>query len=76
MKTLSTETNRMRVKVNGENRDIEQDADVQTLLKHLGLQPSATVVERNGDILDRDRFEDTKLAEGDVLELVRLVGGG
>jgi thiamine biosynthesis protein ThiS len=33
-------------------------------------------VERNREIVDREAFRDTRLADGDVLELVRLVGGG
>jgi thiamine biosynthesis protein ThiS len=33
-------------------------------------------VERNQEIVDREAYGETRLFEGDVLELVRLVGGG
>jgi thiamine biosynthesis protein ThiS len=46
------------------------------LLEGLGLKPQATVVERNGNIVERPRYADITLTEGDVLELVRFVGGG
>ena len=51
-------------------------ATVFDLLTELGLHPQGTVVERNREIVDREAFRDTPLAAGDVLELVRLVGGG
>ena len=34
------------------------------------------MVERNREIVDREAYRETNLSEGDVLELVRLVGGG
>lgn len=66
----------MNVTVNGERREIASDSTVKSLLDSLGLAPQATVVQKNNDILDRARFADTLLAEGDALELVRFVGGG
>ena len=49
---------------------------VWSLLEELGLHPQGTIVERNREIVDRDAYRETHLSEGDVLELVRLVGGG
>jgi len=46
------------------------------LLASLGLKPESTVVEYNGAVLDRVRFSELVLSEGDTLELVRFVGGG
>ena len=34
------------------------------------------VVERNGDILRRERYPEVEVEAGDVLELVHFVGGG
>lgn len=66
----------MQVTVNGERRDIATGATVQTLLDSLGLKAPAIVVQRNADIVDRARFAQTPIADGDILELVRFVGGG
>ena len=41
-----------------------------------GVNPKAVAVEHNGQLLSSDLFAQTGLAEGDVLELVRFVGGG
>jgi thiamine biosynthesis protein ThiS len=66
----------MTVQINGETRQIEDGTTVLALLESLSLKPQATVVQRNGDIVDRERYGDTGVSEGDVLELVRFVGGG
>ena len=65
----------MKVKINGEPREVAAGT-VWTLLEELGLHPQGTIVERNREIVDRDAYRETHLSEGDVLELVRLVGGG
>ena len=44
------------------------------LLESSGLHPQGTVVERNREIVDRQGFRETRLNEGDILELVRLGG--
>lgn len=66
----------MRITVNGQPRDVADDMTIGTLLDDLGLAANATVVQRNDEIVDRTRYGDTVLAEADVLELVRFVGGG
>lgn len=65
----------MRVTVNGEVRDVGART-VLDLLTELGLEPKRTVVERNAVIVDRASYQDTSLAEDDILELVGIVGGG
>ena len=65
----------MKLTINGEARDAAATT-VLALLEELGLKPETTVVERNGEIVARDRYRETALAPGDALELVRLVGGG
>jgi sulfur carrier protein len=65
----------MKLTINGEDREVAAGT-VWGLIEELGLHPQATVVERNREIVDRDAFRETPLSEGDVLELVRLVGGG
>jgi sulfur carrier protein len=65
----------MIVTINGESREVSSRT-VLALLEELGLQPGRTVVEQNAVIIQRDMYEATLLGEGDVLELVRIVGGG
>ncbi len=65
----------MKVTINGEPREVAART-VLHLLEELGLEPQRIVVERNAAIINRDSYRETLLAEGDVLELVRIVGGG
>lgn len=65
----------LHVTINGEQREVNATT-VFELLAELGLNPEGTIVERNREIVDRQVYRDTRLAAGDVLELVRLVGGG
>jgi thiamine biosynthesis protein ThiS len=43
---------------------------------HLGLAPERVAIERNRDIVPRNRWPETVLADGDSLEIVHFVGGG
>jgi sulfur carrier protein len=65
----------VKLTINGESREVGATT-VFDLLTELGLHPKGTVVERNREIVDREAYRETDLSEGDVLELVRLVGGG
>lgn len=62
--------------LNGKEKRIVPGRSVAKLLADLDLHPSMVVVEHNREILDRDRFEETEVRDGDVLELVHFVGGG
>ena len=46
------------------------------LVESLGLSAEAVAVERNERLVRRAEHASTRLAEGDRIELVTLVGGG
>ena len=62
--------------VNGETRRVPAPATLDDLLRHLGLDPRAVVVEHNRRIVRRPQLGETALAAGDAVELVHFVGGG
>jgi sulfur carrier protein len=64
------------VTINGESRQVPSDLSVSALLTHLGMVAGRVAIERNLDILPRDRWEATRVAPGDRFEIVHLVGGG
>ena len=66
----------MRLTINGQERDCAEGSTLGALLEELRLSPSAVVVERNRDIVPRESLSYLVLADGDRLEIVRLVGGG
>jgi len=66
----------MKLKVNGEEREVTDGVCVIGLLESLQIRAGRVVVERNREIVARDAFTTTMLTEGDVLEIVHFVGGG
>jgi thiamine biosynthesis protein ThiS len=66
----------IQVTVNGDERTVAAGLSVAGFLRSLDLHPGLVVVERNREILDRDRYDAVEIEEGDVLELVHFVGGG
>jgi len=64
------------LKVNGEVQTCPMKTPLPQFLKQLGLNLSLVVVEYNRDILHRQYWEKTTLQDGDVLEIVTIVGGG
>ena len=66
----------LRITVNGESRTVAGGASISDLLESLGVASPRIAVERNKDIVPKAEYAATTLAEGDVFEVVELVGGG
>lgn len=66
----------VRVRVNGEPRELPAGASVAALLAAMDTAGRRVAVERNGEIVPKSRHADTLLADGDRLEVVIAVGGG
>ena len=49
---------------------------LESLINHLGYQPQLVVVELNGAIINPQDWINTKIKDGDSLEVVTIVGGG
>lgn len=65
----------INVSVNGVPKDVAA-ATVAELVTALGLVGKRIAVERNGEIVPRSRYAETRIASGDRLEIVGAVGGG
>lgn len=66
----------IRIVVNGQERTLEGPTTVEGLLNLLGLQSRFVAVARNGEVVPRDAYATVPVQDGDVLEIVRPVGGG
>lgn len=66
----------MRIQVNGEERELESGATVAGLLQSLGMEVEGIAVAVNMEIVRRGEYAETKISEGDEVEIVRAVGGG
>ncbi|CEP67048.1 Molybdopterin synthase/thiamin biosynthesis sulphur carrier, beta-grasp [Moorella glycerini] len=66
----------MRLKVNGEEREVAAGLTVAELLQELGIESRYLALERNRQVVPRQDYATTVLEEGDELEIIRFVGGG
>lgn len=66
----------MRIKVNGQQRDVPAGTTVSALLEVLAVPRQATAVEVNRELVPRSQHAARVLADGDAVEIVTLVGGG
>ena len=65
----------MKLTINGREQDVSS-ATLAKLIEQLGMKPDRVAVELNRNIVPRDQWATTSLAEGDQLEIVHFVGGG
>lgn len=63
------------VKINGEVLDVAGKT-LSEYLETTSYDPKRIAVERNGDIVPKSQYNETVLADGDVIEVVSFVGGG
>lgn len=62
--------------INGERRSFPAPLTVGELIRQLQKEPKALAVEVNRDVVPRAEHELRWLNDGDVVEIVTLVGGG
>jgi sulfur carrier protein len=73
---VSVTAETVRVRVNGEDRELPEGATVASLLRELGIATPRVAVERNREIVPKAEYASTSLTSGDALEVVEFVGGG
>ena len=66
----------MTVLVNGKSQELEDGETVALLLERLGLGGRYALVERNGEPVERRRYDEVELVDGDELVVARPVAGG
>ena len=65
----------MNLTINGESQVLLVDT-LSALVDQLGMKFDRVAIELNREIVPRDRWPHTHLADGDRLEIVHFVGGG
>ena len=67
----------MELVINGTAQHLDPlPATVAELVRALKLEGKRIAVERNGEIVPKSRYAQTRIAAGDRLEVVAAVGGG
>ncbi|MBK8574670.1 MAG: sulfur carrier protein ThiS [Elusimicrobia bacterium] len=66
----------MTLTVNGEPRQGAEGLTLAQLVEDLHLVPGRLACEVNGNIVRRADYATTRLADGDTVEIVQMIGGG
>ncbi len=67
---------RVKLRINGEAREVPDGLTVSTLLSHLGIAAGQVAVEVNAQVVRKALHPEHRLVEGDEVEIVTFVGGG
>jgi sulfur carrier protein len=62
--------------VNGKQRPTDESQDLESYLSSFGFDLKHVAVGYNGEVLEREQYPEVTLQDGDILEIVRPVGGG
>ena len=66
----------MKIWLNGQSTEVNGMANIAELAAHYGFQPKTVLIEHNATALRQREWEECHLAEGDRVEVVRVVAGG
>jgi thiamine biosynthesis protein ThiS len=66
----------VKLRINGREVELPAPTSLADYLAQLGVDPRTVAVELNDRILDRTEIPTATLNAGDVVEIVRMVGGG
>ena len=66
----------MKIICNSETKEITPNTTLVSFIKDMNLNPDTVVAECDGRIIKRDEYDTLVLSDGNVLELIRFVGGG
>ncbi len=66
----------MRIQVNGQPREVEDNLSLSELITSLSLRPEQVAIELNQTVIRRVQWQATTLQEEDRVEIVHFVGGG
>lgn len=66
----------MKITINGEDKNYDGEMSVKKLLEVLDIPSKGIAVEINKEIIPRGTHSEVIVGDGDVIEIVRMVGGG
>lgn len=66
----------MKIIVNGQDKEFNENTTLNEVLKELALDGKVMAAAVNMDIVKQDKWAERVLVDGDKLELLDFVGGG
>ena len=66
----------MLLKINGQEKEIGFSTNLEELLRELGIVSPHCAVALNQEVVPNSKLNQTKIRDGDNVEIVHAVGGG
>ncbi|HOE64072.1 MAG TPA: sulfur carrier protein ThiS [Candidatus Sumerlaeota bacterium] len=64
------------ITINGERRNWEGEKTLRELIQSLNLKTENLLIEQNFEIVPANQLDERMARAGDVIEIIRIVGGG
>ena len=65
-----------KIQLNGNSYEINNETNLNQLLKKLKIQKNKVAIEVNGAIVEKNKYPKVILNKGDKVEIVHFIGGG
>ena len=66
----------MPITLNGKPHDLDGERTIFELIDTLSVKANQVAVAVNGEVVTRRQWPETRVRDGDIVEVVRAVGGG
>jgi len=65
-----------KIQLNGDYYEINDGANLNDLLNKLKIKKNKVAIEVNGEIVEKDKYQNLILNKDDKVEIVHFIGGG
>jgi len=65
-----------KIQLNGDAYEINQGTDLNELLNKLKIEKNKVAIEVNGEIVEKNKYQNLVLNTDDKVEIVHFIGGG
>ena len=69
-------SNVAKIQLNGDPYEINDRTNLNELLNKLEIQKNKVAIEVNGEIVQKDKYQNLVLRKDDKVEIVHFIGGG
>ncbi|MDC0232120.1 sulfur carrier protein ThiS [Pelagibacteraceae bacterium] len=69
-------SNVAKIQLNGDPYEINGRTNLNELLNKLKIQKNKVAIEVNGEIVQKDKYQNLFLRKDDKVEIVHFIGGG
>ena len=66
----------MQIVINGKAQEVTQGTTLARLIEQRGLEGKRVAIELNREVVPRSQYVDSRLCDGDRVEIVAAIGGG